>query len=156
LNPAVQRVAAVLAAAALATPLVVNSEGWVLRTYRDPIGVVTDCAGNTKGAAMGQVRTDAECEQRLGAALVEHGLAIAPCLPADLPIGPRAAFISFAYNVGAAKFCASSLSRLARAGDVAGACAELSRWIYAGPKVLPGLVERRKRERALCEGKVIR
>jgi hypothetical protein len=33
-----------------------------------------------------------------------------------------------------------------------GACAELSRWTYAGGKQLPGLVRRRAAERQLCEG----
>jgi lysozyme len=144
-------VAAVLAAAGLAAPSVVEHEGWLNKTYKDPIGVVSDCAGNTKGAKLGVTRTDAECQRRLADALVEHGLETAQCLPAELPVQTRAAFISFAYNVGSAKFCSSTLAKKARAGDLKGACAELSRWTLAGGKVLPGLVKRRKAERALCE-----
>jgi lysozyme len=145
------KVAAILGAAAMASPLVVEAEGWVLKTYRDPIGLVTDCAGNTKGAVMGTVRTDAECQRRLIDALVEHGQDIDPCITADIPLETRAAFTSFAYNVGAAKACSSTMFRKANAGDVAGSCAELSRWTYAGTRVLPGLVKRRAGERVLCE-----
>ena len=56
-----------------------------------------------------------------------------------------------AFNVGNARFCSSTLARKANAGDMAGACAELSRWTYAGGKPLPGLVKRRATERAICE-----
>ncbi|HHG5564729.1 TPA: glycoside hydrolase family protein [Pseudomonas aeruginosa] len=41
--------------------------------------------------------------------------------------------------------------RKLNAGDVRGACAELSRWVYAGGKKLGGLVRRRAAERELCE-----
>jgi lysozyme len=148
---AVKGVAAVLAACAAAAGLVVTHEGWELRPYKDPVGIVTDCAGNTKDARMDRIRTELECQRRLADALLEHGMDTAPCLPEDLPVETRAAFISFAYNVGAARFCSSTLSRKARAGDLKGACAELSKWVYAGGKVWPGLVKRRKAERALCE-----
>ncbi|WP_405045477.1 glycoside hydrolase family protein [Pseudomonas aeruginosa] len=45
----------------------------------------------------------------------------------------------------------STLLRKLNAGDVRGACAELSRWVYAGGKKLGGLVRRRAAERELCE-----
>ena len=62
-----------------------------------------------------------------------------------------AAFLSFAFNVGNGAFCGSTLTRKANAGDMPGACAELSRWTYAGGKQMPGLVIRRAAERQLCE-----
>ena len=65
--------------------------------------------------------------------------------------GQKAAFLSFAFNVGAQKFCGSTLVKKANQGDMPGACAELSRWTYAGGRELPGLVKRRAAERALCE-----
>jgi GH24 family phage-related lysozyme (muramidase) len=42
-------------------------------------------------------------------------------------------------------------ARKANAGDMPGACAELSRWTRAGGNELPGLVKRRAAERELCE-----
>ena len=63
------------------------------------------------------------------------------------------AFVSLAYNIGSGAFCGSTLVRKLNAGDYAGACAEIDRWVYAGGKRLPGLVKRRAEERARCEGK---
>ena len=65
--------------------------------------------------------------------------------------GQKAAFLSFAFNVGNGAFCSSTLVRKANTGDMPGACSELSKWVYAGGKQLPGLVKRRAAERAMCE-----
>lgn len=100
---------------------------------------------------IGQAYDPDTCAKWLAEDAVKHGLDIAPCLPAELPPQTRAAFTSFAFNVGSARFCSSGVSRKALAGDLPGACAELSRWIYGGGKVLPGLVTRRATERELCE-----
>lgn len=144
-------IGATFAAVAAATPLVIEHEGWVLKPYADPVGIRTACAGVTGSAALASTYSQSECEDITAGALLDHALAIRPCLPADLPTDTRGAFISFGYNIGATKFCASSLSRKARAGDLRGACAELGRWVYAGGRVYPGLVRRRAAERALCE-----
>lgn len=152
-NPnSVKGVAAVLAAASVAVTGIAAHEGWINAGYRDPIGVATACAGHTgPDAVLGKTYTDEQCAALLAQDAVKHGLDIAPCLPDELPTNTRAAFISFAFNVGAAKFCGSTLSKKAMAGDLRGACAELPKWTYAGGKQLPGLVSRRARERALCE-----
>ena len=63
----------------------------------------------------------------------------------------RAALGSFVYNVGEGQFSSSTLLRLLNAGDARGACAQLSRWVFAGGKQLAGLVNRRAAERELCE-----
>ena len=94
--------------------------------------------------------SDDQCAQLLAADAVKHGLDIAGCLPDELPVKTRAAFVSFAYNVGSGAFCKSTLSTKAKRGDLRGACAELSKWVYAGKKKLPGLVKRRQHEEALC------
>jgi lysozyme len=150
--------AAVLAACAMAAPMVVSDEGWVHRAYRDLAGIPTACAGHTGGVVVGRDYSEAECQTFLREDLLAHGSAIAPCLPAELPMKTRAAFTRFAFNVGAPAFCASTASRKAKAGDLAGACAELSRWVFIGkrdcrdPKMMcSGLPARRERERSLCE-----
>lgn len=145
------RVAAVLAAAALVAPSVALHEGWLKVGYADPVGIPTACAGHTGGVQIGRRYSDDECMALLGQDLVSHGLDISRCLPDTLPAETRGAFISFAFNVGAAKFCASTLARKAKAGDLPGACAELSKWVNAGGRPLPGLVKRRAAERAFCE-----
>ncbi len=68
-----------------------------------------------------------------------------------MPDTRKAALASFVYNVGETQFSRSTLLRKLNAGDVKGACAELSRWVYAGGKVYKGLVNRRMAERELCE-----
>jgi lysozyme len=148
--------AAILGAAALATATVVKWEGWALSAYPDIGRVWTICAGDTDGVKPGQKATDLECESRLGRAAVRIGFEIAPCLPHDLPIETRAAFISAAYNIGPGAFCGSSMSRQARAGDLAGACRALDLWNKAGRDggalvVIRGLTLRRSDERRLCE-----
>lgn len=138
-------------AVALAVPLVAKYEGTVLRSYRDPIGIVTACTGHTGPELRdGQSFTRQQCEEILYKDLTKHADALA-CVRQPLTDGQRAAFVSFAFNVGESAFCRSTLVRKANAGDIDGACAELSRWTYAGGKQLPGLIKRRAAERQLCE-----
>jgi lysozyme len=145
-------VAAVLAAAATAVPMIVLHEGYRDRVYADPApgAYPTACFGQRVNEPLGKQYTRAQCEEFLAIALATHGAQIAKCLPAELPNATRAAFTSFGYNVGSARFCSSSLARKANAGDLRGACLELDRWTYAGTKQLPGLVKRRAAEKALC------
>lgn len=143
--------AAVMAAGALASPLIVNREGWVTRTYADPVGIPTACAGVTKGVVAGRTYSDAECEQMTSAAIVQHGAEIAACLPENLPVETRAAFTSFAYNVGSSAFCKSKVAQLARQGRLGEACGALRLYVFAKGKKLPGLVARRADEQSLCE-----
>ena len=139
------------AAVALVVPLVQKYEGTVLRSYHDPVGIVTACTGHTgPELKMGQAYTRQQCEEMLYKDLAKHADALA-CVSQPLTDGQRAAFVSFAFNVGEGAFCGSTLVRKANAGDLGGACAELSRWTYAGGKQLPGLVKRRAAERHLCE-----
>lgn len=141
----------VLAAAAVAAPTIVKWEGWETTPYRDPVQITTVCAGVTEGVIPNHAYTDAECRQKTAEAEIRIGLAIAQCLPADLPVETRAAFTSVSYNLGPAKFCTSSMARHANAGDLKAACAALSLYVFAGGRQLPGLVARRADERALCE-----
>lgn len=148
----VARATAVLSAAAAAVALIAPFEGTMKVGYRDPVGIATSCTGHTgPDAVVGRRYTDAECAAQLVNDAVKHGLDIQRCLPDGLSTETHAAFISFAFNVGAAKFCSSTLSRKALAGDLPGACAELSRWTKAGGVELKGLVRRRAAERAMCE-----
>lgn len=148
------RIAAAVGAGvlALATPLVMHFEGKRSQVYRDPINIPTVCYGHTgKDVRMGQsARSDAECGELLNEDLAKALAEVDRCAP-GLPEAPRAAFTSFAFNVGGEKFCRSTLARKAAAGDLPGACAELSRWTFADGRELPGLVRRRAAERALCE-----
>ena len=139
------------AAAALAISTVTFYEGTVQRTYRDPIGIITACTGHTgPELQMGQTFTREQCDDMLAKDLLEHAEAL-DCIKTPMADGQKAAFLSFAFNVGNGAFCGSTLARKANAGDMRGACAELSRWTLAGGRELAGLVKRRAAERALCE-----
>lgn len=139
------------AAVAVALPTIMVFEGLVLRPYRDPVGILTVCYGET--AAEMRRYSPAECRDLLEQSARKHAADIEPCLPGGLPERVYAASVSFAYNVGAQAFCGSTMARKLRAGDLPGACAELSRWVYAKGQLLPGLVKRRAAERAMCEGR---
>ncbi len=150
----VRTLAAVLAASSVAVGTIATFEGYVPVGYPDPalgVSLPTACYGSTKGIVIGRRYSEQECTAMLADDVVRHGLDIAPCLPAALPLETHAAFVSFGFNVGSAKFCASTLSRKARAGDLAGACAELSKWVFAGGQRFRGLERRRAAERELCE-----
>jgi len=64
---------------------------------------------------------------------------------------PRAlgAMTDFAYNLGVARYRASTLRKRVDAGDWEDAKAQLMLWTRGGGRVLPGLVRRRAAEAAL-------
>ena len=66
----------------------------------------------------------------------------------------RAALYSFAYNEGCGALSKSTLLRCFNAGDIAGASAQFPAWVYAGGKVVRGLINRRALERSVFDGKV--
>ena len=59
------------------------------------------------------------------------------------------ALASFCFNCGLAAFEKSTLFSRLKAGDMAGAAGQFERWVHGNGKVLPGLVKRRAREKAL-------
>jgi lysozyme len=151
-NPRIAALAAgsLLAAAAA---FVSMHEGYVPEVYADPVGIPTSCFGhvgpeNTPGRKF----TRAECEGLLAQDLHIAFAAVETCIRVPLTDNAKVGLSSFAFNVGRTALCRSQLARKANAGEPAWLyCAELDRWIYAKGKKLPGLVRRRKEERALCE-----
>jgi len=145
----IAKVGAAAAAAALA--FVAGKEGTVHHTYRDPIGIITACTGHVDSSLrLGTTYTPEQCREMLYEDLAKHADDLG-CVKVPLTDNQKVALLSFTFNVGRSSFCGSTLVRKANAGDMPGACAELSRWVMAGGKTLPGLVNRRAAERALCE-----
>lgn len=119
--------------------------------YRDVAGVLTVCDGHTgKDIIPGKRYTDAECDALLDKDLKRVKAQVDPLIKVSIPESERAAFYSFAYNVGTGAFARSTLLKKLNAGDHAGACNELKRWTYAGGKQWKGLVTRREIEREVC------
>lgn len=119
--------------------------------YRDVAGVLTVCDGHTgKDIIPGKRYTDAECDALLDKDLKRVKAQVDPLIKVSIPESERAAFYSFAYNVGTGAFTRSTLLKKLNAGDHAGACNELKRWTYAGGRQWKGLMTRREIEREVC------
>ncbi|MDQ7733766.1 lysozyme [Halomonas sp. SpR1] len=143
-------IGATAGALSIATAVVSYYEGYQPNAYRDPVGIATICYGHTATARMGQTLSQAQCTQLLQADLGTAFAAVDRRAQVELPPPTRAALASFVYNVGEGAFARSTLLRKLNAGDLRGACHELSRWVYAGGRQLNGLVKRRATERELC------
>ncbi len=66
----------------------------------------------------------------------------------------RASMIDMLFNLGETAVASSTLLRLANAGDLVGACAQMPRWVMGTvnrqPVRMPGLVDRRGTTAELC------
>ena len=136
-------------ALAVAAGTIAAWEGSRNEPYRDPVGILTVCYGET------EVRmrryTDAECRAMLErrAAQFMEGVRIRNPEIAEFP-KQWAAHTSFAYNVGLAAYGRSSVARLFEQGRQADACRFMGRYVYAGGRRLQGLANRRAAETRLC------
>ena len=135
---------------AIATTCVAGFEGLRQVAYRDPVGIPTICFGETKGVRMGDKASLDECKGMLADSLEIANAGVSSCAKVDLPDDTRAAMVSFTYNVGVGTFCRSTMAKKLNAHDLAGACNELPRFVYAKGVKLPGLVRRRAEERRIC------
>lgn len=82
------------------------------------------------------------------------------CVTAPLAQYEYDVYVKFSYNVGTTNFCESTMVKKINALDYAGACAQFDRWYkFQGldcrvrENNCYGLVIRRAKERAACEGK---
>ena len=117
-----------------------------------PGDVPTIGFGTTEGVKIGDKTTPPRALGRALTDVQKFEGALKDCVEVPLHQYEYDAFTSLAYNIGPAAFCNSTLVRKLNASDYAGACAEISRWDRAGGRVVRGLVNRRAKERALCEG----
>lgn len=66
----------------------------------------------------------------------------------------KIALTSFVYNLGKTNFSRSTLLKKINANNLASASKEFERWVYADKKILPGLVDRREKEKRLFFNKI--
>lgn len=141
-------------ALAIAATLVASAEGLRTQAYLDPVKIPTLCFGETRGVKLGDTATPEQCQAMLKGRLAEFSDGVDKCLTRPVPDESYAAFLSLAYNTGLGNFCSSTLVKKANAGDVRGACYELSKWdkvrISGVLTPLPGLTNRRKVELTHC------
>jgi lysozyme len=135
---------------AIAVSCVSGFEGVRQYVYKDPVGIDTWCFGETQGPKPAGFIPIEACKGMLADSLELANRGVDACIKAPLPDYRRAALVSFTYNVGQGNLCGSTLARKMNAGDVRGACDELTRWNRAKGIVLPGLTKRRAAEREMC------
>lgn len=117
-----------------------------------PGDVPTIGFGTTAGVRMGDTITPPKALARALTDVQQFEGALKQCVRVPLHQHEYDALVSFAYNIGPGAFCGSTLVRKLNAGDYAGACDEMPRWVFAGGRKVQGLVNRRAAERAQCLG----
>ena len=147
-----QAAAAGASAAVLAGILITHHEGRVYVPYRDPgNGTLTVCDGHTGSDIIpGKRYNDAECDALLAKDSAEAEAAVDRLVRVPVTRFQRAALIDFAFNKGAGNLSRSTLLRLTNAGRAAEACQEYHRWVKAGGRVLPGLINRGDADAWVC------
>jgi len=75
--------------------------------------------------------------------------AVGSLVKVRLSQGQFDALVSFTFNLGARALQSSTLRMRLNRGDYTGAREQFERWVYAGGRVLPGLVKRRQAEAEL-------
>lgn len=129
-------------------------EGWRDTAYLPtPDDVPTIGFGSTRDVKLGDKISVERGLIRLAADASEAEKAVRKCAPVPMFQHEYDAWVSFTLNVGGGAFCTSTAAKLLNQGKYLEACAQMDRWVYQGPNVLPGLVKRRADERKLCEGK---
>lgn len=138
------------AAFAIAGTVIAKWEGVRYKAYLDTGGVWTICTGHTRGVHEGMVATAEQCRAWLAEDMALAEAAVNECVRVPVGAYRRAAYISFAFNVGHTQFCRSTLVRKTNQGDYHGACLELKRWVYDNGVYIRGLAHRRDDEFRLC------
>ena len=135
-----------------AKELIKEFEGLSLKPYFCPAGLKTIGYGHVIGKhdnITGSI-TDKEAEELLE----EDILRADSCLYRNarnivLNCNQRAALISFIFNLGGGAFQSSTLRQKLLRGEYFDAANEITRFVFAGGKKLPGLARRREAEKAL-------
>jgi lysozyme len=154
-----RREASLLAVSVLAVALVASYEGYRYLAYDDR-GTPAIGYGAHRYETGEPVRPGDRISPERAVVLLSRQLAqvwqqVAGCIgQVPLTQGEVDAYASLAYNIGPARFCASTLVRKLRGHppDYAGACRELLRWTKVGGRESPGLVARRQAEYRRCTG----
>ncbi|MET3122597.1 lysozyme [Oxalobacteraceae bacterium GrIS 2.11] len=125
------------------------SEGLRLTAYPDPgTGGApwTIAYGHTDGVSQGDTCTAAEADAWLEEDLSGPEDEVNSLIKVPLTQSQFDALVDFCFNVGSGNLERSTLLRKLNAGDMAGADAEFSKWVFGGGHRLPGLVARREKE----------
>lgn len=132
--------------------LIKRFEGFRSRAYKDAVGVWTIGYGTTRingePVRPGQICSEKEALEWLRKDAEEYWEEAKKYINPDVKLSQNQvdALASFIYNVGVDNFKKSTLLKLLNKHDFLGAAEQFPRWVYAGGKVLQGLVRRRDAE----------
>lgn len=143
--------------------MVINEEGlaivkkWEtlqLKAYLCPANIPTIGYGHTKDVKLGDTITEEQADNLLSEDLEQAEEGVEKLLQGtEYGSNQFSALVSFAFNLGVPALAASGLLKHFRQGHAYYAAQEFDKWVHAktsaGFVVLPGLVKRRKDERAL-------
>lgn len=146
---------AIALAVAAVAPFTTGFEGEKHKAYLDPVKIPTYCVGDTENVVWGKVYSHEECQGLLRNRLAkDYAPAVLKCVPglADPKrLKVFEASLDAAYNAGTKAFCRSPMARRFNAGQWDSGCAAFVGWYdTAKGRRLPGLVNRRHQEAALC------
>lgn len=130
--------------------LIKEFEGFRSKSYKCPAGVWTLGYGHTVGVKPGMTVTREQAEAMLRKDLQIYEKHVADALGnTTTSQGQWDALVSFCYNAGPGNLKKSSMLRLHKQGNYKAAADAFMAWVRGGGRVLPGLVRRRKAEKAL-------
>ena len=136
-----------------AIDLIKRYEGFRPQAYQDSVGVWTIGYGTTRingqPVKAGMTITEDQALQLVQQEVNKLWSQIESILKVKINDNQMNALVDFAYNLGFGSLKNSTLMRLVNESKFEEAANQFPRWVYAGGKVLPGLVKRREAERQL-------
>lgn len=136
-----------------AIDLIKKYEGFRPQSYQDSVGVWTIGYGTTRingqPVKQGMTITQDQALQLVQQEVNKLWSQIESIVKVPINDNQMNALVDFAYNLGFNALKTSTLMKKLNAGNFTGAANEFTRWVYAGGKVLPGLVKRREAEKQL-------
>lgn len=135
--------------------IIKQCEGFEAKPYLCPAGVPTIGYGSTRYTDGQAVKltdpeiTEQQAEDIMLTTLRDYEAAVMRYVTAPLNQNQFDALVDFAYNAGAQNLRKSTLLQLLNQQKYQDAADEFDKWIHGGGKILGGLVERRKLEKAL-------
>ncbi|MEM5861284.1 MAG: lysozyme [Candidatus Aenigmatarchaeota archaeon] len=132
--------------------LVKAFEGFSPTLYYDPVGIPTIGYGIVVDAEKYKnvILTKEAAEALLFSELIKTELMVRKLLKyKELHPYCYDALTSFSFNVGIGNFSISTLRKKILRGELYDAANEFEKWIYAGGRILKGLIRRRKAEKEL-------
>lgn len=136
-----------------AIDLVKRYEGFKPEAYQDSVGVWTIGYGTTiingQPVKAGMTITEDQALQLVKQEVNKLWSQIEQITKVNLNENQMNALVDFAYNLGFNALKTSTLMKYVNESQFDKAADEFGRWVFAGGKVLPGLVKRREAEKQL-------